>query len=268
MIRSAVFAMSCLAALPAVADPVEDLFYALELPQIIAVMREEGIAYGDQITADLLAGRDTADWEETVRVIYDRPWMEEAVLGQLRTQLEGKDVAAMAAFFTTEPGSTIVTLEVAGRSALLDEAVEEAATEAAQAAEGSDRLELIRAYIEANDLIEGNVAGALNANYAFYIGLVDGGAFDFELTEEQILTEVWAQEPEIRQSTIEWVESFLYMAYAPVPDADLETYIAFSQSEVGKQMNAALFAAFDPVFDQISRSLGFGAARYMVGEEL
>ena len=250
----------------AVADEVEELFNALGLAEIIAVMQVEGIEYGDQIATDMLAGRSPDDWQETVRKIYSYERMEGAVLAGLRAELEGTDIAAMTAFFEAEPGRSIVALEVSGRQALLDDAVEEAAKDALADAEGSARLELVRDYIAANDLVETNVVGALNSNYAFYTGLVGGGAFD--LTDDQILTEVWASEPEIRANTTAWIESFLLMAYAPLSDDDLEVYVAFSETEAGQELNSALFATFDPLFEDISMALGLGAARFLAGEEL
>ena len=250
----------------AVADEVEELFNALGLAEIIAVMQVEGIEYGDQIATDMLAGRSPDDWLETVREIYSYQRMEGAVLAGLRAELEGTDIAAMTAFFEAEPGRSIVALEVSGRQALLDDAVEEAAKDALADAEGSARLELVRDYIAANDLVETNVVGALNSNYAFYTGLVGGGAFD--LTDDQILTEVWASEPEIRANTTAWIESFLLMAYAPLSDDDLEVYVAFSETEAGQELNSALFATFDPLFEDISMALGLGAARFLAGEEL
>lgn len=259
----AAFSMS-----PAAADQVDELFEALALPEFIEVMVEEGVTYGDQIAADMLTETQVDDWQNVVTLIYDADWMARTVIAGLRVELEGADVDAMLAFFGTEPGASIVPLELAARRALLEEAVNEAAKEAAADASGSDRMALVRAYMDANDLVESNVVGALNANYAFYVGLVEGGAFDFELTDEQILTEVWAQEADIRSNTVEWAESFLFMAYAPLQDAELEAYIAFSNSPAGEDMNAALFAAFDTVFVEISRALGLGAARFMVGEDL
>lgn len=255
-------------AVPAAADDVAALFDALGLPEIVAVMSAEGTEYGAQIAGDMMAGRDSAEWDTMVRLIYDVDWMTSAALAGLRAELDGKDVGAMRAFFEAEPGRTIVSLEVSGREALLDDAVEEAARAAAEAAAGTDRMARVEAYIAANDLVETNVVGALNANYAFYTGLVDGGAFGFDLTDDQILTEVWAQEPEIRQNTAEWVTSFLYMAYQPLSDADLEAYIAFSETRAGRDLNAALFATFDTIFEDISRALGLGAAQFLAGEEL
>ncbi len=254
--------------LAAAADEVADLYQALGLPRIVAVMQAEGIAYGDAMAGDLFAGRAPQEWEATVRAIYDLGWMEAQVLANLRAELDGADVGTMLEFFATEPGLTIASLEVAGREALLDETVESAAGEAAEAAAQTPRMDLIRTYITANDLIEANVAGALNANYAFYVGMVQGGAFEAGLTEEEILAQVWAQEAAIRASTTDWLETFLYLAYGPLSDADLEAYIDFSRSPAGQQMTAGLFAAFDPMFDDVSRALGLGAARYLAGDEL
>ena len=164
----------------------------------------------------------------------------------------------------------IVGLEVSARRALLDPAVEEASEDAAAiaAADSDPRLDLVAEFVEVNNLIETNVAGSLNSNLAFYEGLVDGRAFGGALTEEQILTDVWAQEADIRESTTDWLFSFLFMAYAPLEDADLEAYIAFSQTEAGEQINSAMFDSFEELFTGISRSLGRAAAAEMTTQEL
>ena len=44
--------------------------------------------------------------------------------------------------------------------------------------------------------------------------------------------------------------------------------IAFSESDPGRALNRALFAAFDARFVEISRALGLAAARYMTTSEL
>ena len=135
-------------------------------------------------------------------------------------------------------------------------------------AEETELYDLVTQFIDANDLIETNVVGAMNSNYAFYQGLLAGGAFPYELTEEQVLADVWGQEPEIRQNTTEWLYSFFILAYQPLPQEDLETYIAFSETEAGAALNDALFAAFDGMFEDISQALGLAASRYMGGQDL
>jgi hypothetical protein len=98
-------------------------------------------------------------------------------------------VAQVTAFFTAEPGIGIAAAEVAGRRAFLDPGVEELANDAFREAvtEEDPRIDLLTDFIEANDLVERNVSGALNSNFAFYRGLSDGGAFEVEIPEELML---------------------------------------------------------------------------------
>ncbi len=255
---------------PAMADEVDDLFDLLMLPQIIEIMREEGVSYGDTIGQDLFAGPPSAEWEGTVSRIYDYDVMLGMVREDFGAVLKGEDLGPIIAFFGSDQGQEIVGLEVSARRAMLDEAVEEAAEEAAAlAATGDDpRFALVSEFVEVNNLIESNVAGALNSNLAFYNGLLDGRAFDGQLSEDQILSDVWSQEPEVRANTTEWIYSFLYMAYQPLEDADIEAYIAFSETEAGAVVNRAMFESFDRLFNGISRALGRAAANEMTSQEL
>ena len=110
--------------------------------------------------------------------------------------------------------------------------------------------------------------GAMNSNYAFYTGLLDGNALPRQLTEQQVLTDVWNQEEAIREDTTEWVYSYLMLAYRPLSDEDLEVYTALSETPEGRALNRALFAAFDEVFTGISRTLGLAAARFIAGRDI
>lgn len=260
-------------AVPTLAQDTRDaarLYDALRLGEIIVTMQDEGLIYGAEVTADLFQGQAPTGWTEAVAAIYDADRMQSEVMTALQGALNGKDVTAMIAFFTTEPGVTISLLEASARAAFLDQTVEDSAKEAAAVAMGDQtpRYGLITRFIEANDLIETNVVSAMNANFAFYDGLMLGGAMEGRLSQDDMLAEVWAQEPEIRTNTTEWVYSFLLMAYDPLPDADIEAYIAFSETPAGKQMNNAIFSAFDGMFSRISRDMGMAAAGYMVTDEL
>ena len=249
---------------------VRTLFEALELPGIIAVMQQEGFTYADQLATDLLGGETGASWQATITGIYDAERMERMAFEGLVDTLDGANVDAMIAFYEAEPGRRIPPLEVSAREAMLDDEIEEAAKEIANRAraEENDRFRLAREFVEANDLIELNVMGALNSNLAFYDGLRSGGALPPEMTQDQILNEVWAQEEEIRDNTIEWVYAFVMLAYQPLAPADLQAFTAFSETDAGQQMNQALFEAFDRMFLEISRSLGAAAAEEMTTQEL
>lgn len=267
-------ALSIVAA-PLWAQPADDakvdaLLNALGMPQMIEIMREEGLAYGEVLAVDMLPGGTSDQWAKAVSAIYDTETMYEEVRGAFGEAIAGDDIDAMLAFFTSEPGAKIVGLEVSARRALLDDAVEEASKENAAIAmmDQTPRYLMVQEFVEVNDLIEANVVGALNASYAFYTGLIDGGAMPAGVTAESALQDVWTQEPEVRNDTTEWVYSFLMMAYQPLSDEELQAYIAFSRSEAGQDMGDALFVAFDGMFDDVSRGLGLASSRFMISQEL
>ncbi len=254
----------------AVPQEIDPLARALGLPEIIEVMREEGLVNGGELAEEMFPGRGGSNWQELVDKIYDTGWMTRIVWTGLSAELKNTDLDPLIAFFEGETGRKIVSLEVSARRALLDKAVEESskARLAELTAYGDPLLDLVTEYVEANELLEYNVVGAMNSNYAFYTGLQDGGAFDMTLTEEQILTDVWSQEEVIRADTRDWLYGFLVMAYQPLTEAELKDYIALSETVEGQALNRALFVAFDQLFVEVSRALGRSAATFVVGEDL
>jgi hypothetical protein len=112
------------------------------------------------------------------------------------------------------------------------------------------------------------VSSGLNASLAFYKGLAESGGLGGDMTEDQMLQDVWSQEPTLRADTEEWVYSFLAMAYAPLSDEELAAYTEFSRSDAGEAVNAALFSAFDVVFVDISHRLGSAASVYVAGQDI
>lgn len=261
------------AALPAAAQvptPSERLFDALGMPEIIAIMAEEGDGHGDGIAESLFPGRNGDGWEGVVAAIYDAERMEDVARTRFAAELGGRDLAPLLDFFESERGQRIVELEISARRAFLDEEIEDAAEDAVAdlATTEPGRYALLERFIEANDLVGSNVMGAMNSNYAFYLGLADGGAFDGSLTEAEILADVWAQEAEIRNDTEGWVYAYLGLAYEPLADEDIEAYIALSETPRGRALNGALFAAFDEMYNGISRALGQAAARFMSSEDI
>ncbi len=267
--------MVMMSALPLRAGSVDPAAVAatLRMPEMIAVMRNEGVAYGADLEKQLFPGAGGTRWAALVEGIYDEDRMARRFDGVFTAQL-GRDDATLQAiidFFGSDRGQRILVLEIEARRALLDQAVEEAAkvTVEGMMAKQAPRLDVLRRFAEANDLIEQNVAGAMNANVAFYRGLADGGAFaGAEMTEADILADVWAQEPDIRMETEDWLYPFLNLAYEPLSDADMLAYLEFSRTPAAAVLNSAMFAAFDDVFGEISHDLGRAAAEILSGQDI
>lgn len=264
---SVVFVVAALPAYAATEAELDTLFEALGTGELMDILRVEGLQQSDEIRESMFPERADG-WNTIVSSIYDTRRMEVEFREAFDAELAESDVKPLLEFFASDLGAEIISLEIAARHALLDEDVEEAAKEAFLRLPDRDvaRADAIAAFVETNDLIELNVAGALNASLAFYRGLADGGSFD--LTEDVILQDVWAQEPEIRQETTQWMLPYLALAYEPLGDDDLAAYQALSTSEAGKDLNRALFAGFDVVFNRISYSLGSAASRFMQGDDI
>ncbi|NSX55267.1 DUF2059 domain-containing protein [Parasulfitobacter algicola] len=273
MIRSLTFFLVflCTPVISFAQNRVDPLIEALRLEEIITVMRQEGLSYGDELADDMFPGRGTGpDWQATVSGIYETERMMTTIATTLEVEMEGVEIEPLVTFFQSDLGKKIIGLELSAREAFLDESVEEAANDRFRMLEqdGDARLDLIKEFSRTNDLIDSNVVGAMNSNYAFFIGLIDAGGFPNQLTEEQILTDVWEQEPEIRENTTEWLYSYQLLAYQPLTDDELQAYVEFSTSEEAQAMNRALFVGFDMMFTNISRALGTSVGIYMGGQEL
>lgn len=248
------------------------LSQTMQLGAVFDVLRAEGLANGNDIADDLLGGAGDAGWTASVARIYAPARMRalfdatlEARLGDDAATLEGAE-----AFFAAPLGQRILGLEIAARRALLDESAETAARENLQAlrAAKAPRLAQIERFVAVNDLVESNVMGALNANLAFLRALAGAGRPQGGLDEGKMLSDVWARENDVRRETQDWLLPFLALAYQPLSDAEMESYIAYSESAPGKRLNAAFFAAFDSVFTTISADLGRAAALQITGQDI
>lgn len=256
----------------AIAPEVARLSNTMMIGTMMEVMHDEGLDYGHTLEAEMFDGRGGAGWQAVVGLIYDPVVMRErfdaAFAAEISDDLSA--VAQMQDFFGSALGQRILTLEIEARRALADEAVEDAAKTAVETmiADADPRMQVLERFEKTNDLIESNVAGALNSNFAFFQGLAEGGALTVDMTEQEMLATVWSQEEQIREDTRDWLFSYLALAYGPLSEADMAAYQAFSETGAGQRLNAALFQAFDVVFTQIARDLGLAAARQMRGEDI
>lgn len=254
---------------PLRADPVR-ILELLQTDALFDILQQEGVAYGEDLATELFEAGPDPIWRAEVSMINAPTRLRALFEEGFVKALSAESHAGIVAFYTTDLGQRIVTLELEARRAMLDKAVEDVAlAEFDEAfANGDPRATDIVEFMQAADLIEPNVSGGLNANLAFYRALVDGGAFPYEITEQDMLTDVWAQEAQVREEMLTWLGGYLYLAYGPLGDDELATYRAFATSPDGHALTTALFAGFDPVFARVSQDLGAAAARRMSGQEL
>lgn len=256
-----------LLASPLRAGEIDRLMVALKFAETVEIMRAEGLRYGGGVGDEMLSEVERARWDRVVDRVYDVERMLVRVQTRFTEAMGETDTAPLLGFFEGQ-GAEVVALEIAGRRALLDDATAAVAKAryAELAADGAPLVDKVTTLIAESDLIERNVAGALNANLVFYRGLADGGGLT--LSEDEMLAEIWAQETEMRDETRDWMQAYLTMAYQPLSQEVLDAYIALYRSPAGRQLNHALFAAFDAMYEELSYQLGRATALAMEGEDL
>lgn len=251
---------------------VAALTQAMRLDDLFAVLRDEGLDYGTTLEADMFPGGGGTAWPQAVSRIYDVAALRAQFDTVLQAELGGDPAVLqeLMAFYGSDLGKKVVGLEIDARRTFIDDAAEDAARVAADKRRASrdPRHDQLERFITAGDLLESNVAGALSGNLAFLTGMNETGIYGQNLPQEQIMSDVWGQEAQIRNDTESWLHAYLGLAYQPLTEAEMEDYIAFMDSPAGKRLNAALFLAFDRVFRQVSLDLGRAAGVAMLGSDI
>lgn len=254
---------------PPLIEAIHPLLRAAQIDQLMRIVATEGARHGIGLEASLFPGRGGPAWELIVSQIQSPERMSKRLGQVLKSELSEADAAAAAAFLSNGAGARIVQREVETRLEMLDGAIEEEAKRVSTElrAANPERAALVDALLESLDLLGANVSGGLNANFAFYRGLDDGGALTNRLSEGEMLAMVWAQEESVRSATEEWLDGYLTRAYAPLAEDDLRDYLAFSATRAGQRYFAAMFAGFGAVFEETSYELGRAAARFMAQDD-
>lgn len=244
-----------------------DMHRVLRMDELLPVLRDEALAEARVMQQEgMIPASEAGAWTQAVARIHDparlRAMLEVALREALRGQPQARLDTALV-FYRESLGSRVLTLETQARAAMIDPGTDRAARAAwARAvAAGDPRVGRIRRLIEEADLVEPNVASGMNAALAFSAGFVDAGGVAMPQTEAQMLSDIWRQEPQIRADTRDWLEAFLYLAYAQLSDAQLDRLIAHAGSAPGRVLSAVLFAGYDRVYAQTSREMGAAAAR-------
>lgn len=245
----------------------------MQMDRLAEILQEEAVAEGREMAATMFPRGGTGLWLEQVRALHHPDRIRAMFLAGVSTslvRLGPENVQQGLAFYRTGLGQQILTLEGRAREAMLDDRVEAAAraSHARAVRRNEPRAARIALLIDAADLIEPNVAGALNASVAFSRGFEAGGGFAMPMSDMQIVQDAWAQEPTVRADSAAWIGAYLYLAYASLTDAQLDLYIRFAESVGGRALSRAMFAGFDAAFTRTSYDMGLAAAAEMRGREL
>lgn len=187
-------------------------------------------------------------------------------VAELRDPAERAAVAAALGFWESGFGRRVILLEIGARRTISAPDIEATARDAfaAAAARNHPRAAQVRALIEAADLVEPAVAASLNIAFATLRGAQEAaGAVD-----PSIIEDAWAQEPEIRADQTGWIEALVFMASAPLSDAEMAVLIRAAGSPGNRRLGIILNEAASATFAEIARDLGRASGLRQMGERL
>lgn len=246
-------------------EKAEQLAEAMRLDQVAQILAEEGDIYRREVDETLLDNAGGDFFQAQVQDIYDPTWMRNQMRDAFAAQMSDAQMDQAIVFYKSDLGQTVVSLENSARRAFLTPEIEEMARATYKDALPDSMLfELVTEFIGVNDLVEQNVQGTLSAQYNFFKGMTLGQPGD----DAELLAQLLAEQDAKTEDTTEWLYSFLLMAYAPLDEAEMREYIAFSRTKTGQALNTALFDGFDQMFNTISFQLGEAVAQVLNGSDL
>lgn len=249
------------------------MWAVLDFDSLMPILRDEALAQADSMAAEMFPRGGTGHFRQSVGQIHEPARLARMLTNALGTALDRADPALIDAalkFYAGDLGRRLIGIEIDARRTLIDPDADAAAQADAEAAFANDtpRSAAIQRLIDRGNLIEPNVAGAMNASLAFSQGFAGAEGHTIPMTEADQLREVWAQEPQIRADTESWLRGYLMLAYSPLSDAELAEYTEFAAAPSGQALSDALFAAFDSLFRQTSHEMGRAAAAELTGRAL
>ena len=248
-------------------DMADRLGTALRLQDLAVLMRDEGLDDARALLPADATGRVSPVAMAQLEEVFDPDLIRAELTGAFGA-LSAKDLEAAVAFFDRPAGRALVELELVARAAISDPDIEAIARGewAARQDESGEPIASLRRFAEVNDLVERNTTSTMTARFQFLRGLAAGA--DQPADDGEILSRVWAQEGAIRADTEGWLMGYLLLAYGPAEPADLDAYVAFSETPAGQAVNAALFEGFEVTYGRISHGLGLVAGRATQAQDL
>ncbi|MEO0403074.1 MAG: hypothetical protein AAF214_11920 [Pseudomonadota bacterium] len=236
---------------------VNQLVNVMGVPALIQAFSEEGVGAGETINQNFLSGQGGDVWAETVRRLYDPARLEVELTASLAEVLDA-DVASQALlFFESEIGAKVIALEVAARQAM-----QNADLEATARAAGAQAGETVVDFLALRNLIERNTTAAITAQTAFFAGLVETSG------RADVAPDIQEQRSTIMAETESWLRGYYALIQSPLSADEVAIYTAFWDTDVGKALDDAMFAAFGASYASLSYGLGQAAGRLLPQNEL
>lgn len=254
---AAAFAIS-LAALPVKADSdANRLLDAMGVPGLLRAFAEDGRQAAQDLDAGFLGGQGGDVFAETVRRLHDPARLEPGLRASFASAIDPQVARQALVYFESDQGQRIAEVEVQAREAMVDDDVE--AQVKAATSEADDRVLRL---LSARNLVDRNTDISVAAQIAFFEGLVAAGGLSDQAPD------VDGRRGIISEDTRAWLTGYYMLVASVIEPNDLDTYIAFWETDVGRAVDEALYVAFEEAYVALSFGLGQAVGRLLPQNEL
>lgn len=213
-------------------------------------------------SADTGLESDDPEFDAAREAIAERIFQPDVLFAAVAARVDDKfDAAeydALEAYFSQGVGQRVTEAEKYAQLA------ENAAERQAETpliiedllANNPERLDQIKQMVEAMDLVSSGAAMAMNLGYAMISGMASTGKMPGGLTDDQILMMLNSRRDQIEAEVFNSTVLSAAYTYRDISNADMDDYLEFLQSDLGRKLYSVLEDAQVGVLTEASRKFG------------
>ncbi|MCP5086294.1 MAG: DUF2059 domain-containing protein [Rhodobacteraceae bacterium] len=192
-------------------------------------------------------------WKEASDEVFDADKLLEALIQTNAEAFSEQDYNELVAYYSSGLGRRVTELERATQTAEGEAAIEEiGATLVAELfEENPERLKQIKQTYDQLGTEDSSVAAAMNFGYALIVGMASAEGKPSTVTDEEILSMLQKQEPQLRAQIQERMMLSAAYTYRDLTNTEMDGYIEF----LGRPVARKLYQKVEESQRELMRSL-------------
>jgi hypothetical protein len=205
---------------------------------------------------------DDREFDAARKAVADRVFQPDILFRAVAALVDGKfddaEYDALDAYFSQGVGLRVTEAEKYAQSPENAAEIEEETPGIIEdlLANNRERLNQIEQMIETTDVVGSGTAMAMNLGYAMISGMASAGELPGGFTDDQILMMLNARRDQIEAEVFNNAVLSAAFTYRDISNADMEDYLVFLQSDLGRKLYSVLEDAQVGVLTEASRKFG------------
>lgn len=219
----------------------------------VPALREQGMAIEPEFEIA---------WNEAALRSFQTEKIVPAMAATVSELLSETDLRQLVEFYDTPFAKRIVQFEIDGAHPNKQAAAKAyAETLATNPKEYAKRMALYKELDEAAGLTNLAINLSIKMAIAIQSGMMSSGKMPMQLTYEELKQAIEQQRPMLQQQATADIYAIMTYTYRDMTEAEMQSYIKFMQTTLGKKFFAAYTQAVDQALSDASREFGENVAK-------